>query len=73
MRDASSSKIKQINIDPPILNRTFNSSPPRWQIGEFYPNGTASIQHLHFAFPAVSQDTPNRFRRATSEIWWQRI
>jgi hypothetical protein len=34
MRDADSSKIKQIKIDPPILNRIFNGSPLSSQISE---------------------------------------
>jgi hypothetical protein len=34
IRDADSSKIKQIKIDPPILNRIFNGSPLSSQISQ---------------------------------------
>jgi hypothetical protein len=59
-RDATSSKIKQIKIVPPILNRTFNGSPPSWQLREFYPNQIAAIKYFHFVFPACSENTSNR-------------
>jgi hypothetical protein len=62
MRAENSSKIRQINIDPPILHRIFNGSPP--PAGKF----VSSIPAKSFPSgisPDFSEDTPNRFHRAT--------